>query len=210
MAHDAMELPYDQNALVPVISEETFEYHFGKHYHGYLEKMNALKKGTELEDKPLIDIIFEADRDPGLKSLFNNAAQVFNHEFYFEALAPRGKTGPGAELLRAIESSFKNFEAFKQKFAEAAITHFGSGWAWLVQDAHGKLSISTTENARDPLLDNRVPLLTCDVWEHAYYIDYRHERPKYVQAYFDIINWDVVEKRRQKAMADQVQARRAS
>lgn len=204
MIHEAMELPYDRDALAPVISEETLEYHWGKHYHSYVEKMNALKKGTTLEDKALIDIIYAADRDPNLKPLFNNAAQVFNHEFYFEALAPRGKTGPSTALLKVIESSFESFGAFKQKFAAAAIAHFGSGWAWLVQDAAGRLSISTTENARDPLLDNAIPLLTCDVWEHAYYIDYRHERPKYVQAYFDIIDWDRVDKRRKEAIADQV------
>jgi Fe-Mn family superoxide dismutase len=179
-----MELPYTMDALAPYISEETLQYHHGKHHAGYVSKLNTLIKDTEYEDMSLEQIIRKSN---GV--IFNNAAQVFNHDFYWESLTPT-KTEPSAPLSAALKETFGSLEAFKVAFAEAAIGQFGSGWAWLVVDEHEKLTIQTTSNAQTPIEHFFTPLLVCDVWEHAYYIDYRNERAKYIENFWVLANWE--------------------
>lgn len=183
------ELPYAIDALAPHISKETLEYHYGKHHQTYVTNLNNLTKGTEYEDSSLEEIIRESEG-----GLFNNAAQVWNHTFYWHCLSPNGGGEPTGDLKAKIDEDFGSFEAFKEAFTKTAITTFGSGWAWLVKTKEGKLALVSTSNAHTPLTDDLTPLLTCDVWEHAYYIDYRNARPKYLDAFWALVNWDFVQK----------------
>lgn len=187
MEHKLPELPFAQNALEPVISEETLEYHYGKHHQAYVTNLNKQIAGTEFEDMSLEDIIKKSSG-----GIFNNAAQVWNHTFYWNCLAPDAGEKPGGELAAAIDEAFGSFDEFKEKFSATAAGTFGSGWAWLVKGADGKLEIVSTSNAGTPMTDGKTALLTCDVWEHAYYIDYRNARPKYIEKFWDLVNWDFV------------------
>jgi superoxide dismutase, Fe-Mn family len=188
MAFELPKLPYAKNALAPYLSEETLEYHYGKHHAAYVKKLNELIANTKFVNMPLEEIIKTADRGP----IFNNAAQHWNHSFYWNCLAPKGAGEPGGALATAIERDFKSFKEFTKEFSEAAIEEFGSGWAWLVQRRDGSLAIEKASNADNPLVRNERPLLACDVWEHAYYIDYRNARPKYVEAFWHVVNWNFV------------------
>lgn len=190
MTHKLPELPYKLDALEPHISKETLEYHYGKHHQGYVKKLNGMIGGTEFENADLKAIIKNAEG-----GIFNNGAQVWNHTFYFESFASDGGGEPKAKLKNAIEKTFGSFDEFKTKFKETAAGLFGSGWTWLVKDDKGELSIVNESNAGNPLRLGLKPILTCDVWEHAYYIDRRNARPEYLEAFWNIINWDVVEKR---------------
>jgi Fe-Mn family superoxide dismutase len=185
--HELPELPYAKNALEPHISEETLEYHYGKHHATYVNKLNTLVEGTEFESMSLEDIINKASG-----GIFNNAAQVWNHTFYWNCLSPDGGGEPEGELATAIEKAFNSFDEFKKQFTESAIGNFGSGWTWLVKNADGQLEIVNTGNAGNPMTDGKQPLLTCDVWEHAYYIDYRNARPSYLDAFWKLVNWKFV------------------
>ncbi|MFC1991806.1 superoxide dismutase [Chloroflexota bacterium] len=187
MEHKLPELPYASDALAPNISAETIEYHYGKHHAAYVANINRLIPGTEFENLSLEDIIRKASG-----GIFNNAAQIWNHTFYWNCLSPKGGGEPSGEVAGAITKSFGSFQEFKEKFTNAAATLFGSGWAWLVKNADGSLSIETTGNAGTPLKDDKTALLTCDVWEHAYYIDYRNARAKYIEAFWNLVNWDFV------------------
>ncbi len=187
MEHKLPKLPYAMNALAPTISQETLEYHYGKHHNTYVTNLNNLIKGTEFENASLEEIIKKASG-----GLFNNAAQIWNHTFYWNGLSPNGGGKPTGTLANAIDTKFGSFDAFKEKFLTSAATNFGSGWTWLVKNQDGSLEIVNTSNAGCPLTDNKTPLLTCDVWEHAYYIDYRNARPKYVEAFWGLVNWDFV------------------
>lgn len=187
MAHQLPELPFAQDALAPHISAETLEYHYGKHHQAYVDNLNKLIPGTEFENKPLEDIIKKASG-----GIFNNAAQVWNHTFYWRCLSPQGGGEPAGELAMAINRSFGSLASFKEAFTKAAIGQFGSGWAWLVRNQDGSLSVEATSNAGNPLTEGKKPLLTCDVWEHAYYIDYRNARAKYVEAFWQVVNWTFV------------------
>jgi len=189
MSFDLPPLPYNQNALEPYISKETIEYHYDKHHRGYVNKLNALIKGTDLEKKKLEEIIKKTTN----KSIFNNAAQVFNHTFYWNSMSPK-KLKPGKTTEILLKKYFGSLETFKEEFIKAAITLFGSGWVWLIQKKDGTLAIKQTGNAGCPIKDGEKPILTCDVWEHAYYIDYRNLRKKYVENWWNLINWDFVEK----------------
>jgi len=180
-------LPYANDALAPHVSAETIDYHHGKHHKAYVDNLNKLVAGTEWEDKSLNDIVREADG-----GIFNNAAQVWNHTFYWQCLSPHGGGSPTGELATRIESELGGFDAFRSQFAAAATTHFGSGWGWLVLNPDGTIGIVSTANADNPLRHGAKPLLTCDVWEHAYYIDYRNARPRYVEAFWELVNWDFV------------------
>lgn len=188
MAHALPALPYELNALEPHISRETLEYHYGKHHQTYVTKLNELTEEGEFADASLETIIQQASG-----GIFNNAAQVWNHTFYWHCLSPNGGGQPSGELATAITNAFGSFDAFKEKFTQTAITTFGSGWAWLVSQK-GKLDIISTSNADTPLKQQIPALMTCDVWEHAYYIDYRNARPKYLDAFWQLINWDFVAK----------------
>ena len=187
MAHELPPLPYEMNALEPHISAETLEYHYGKHHQTYVTNLNKLIEGTEFENASLEDIIKKADG-----GIFNNAAQVWNHTFYWNCLSPNGGGDPSGALADAINQAFGSFDAFKEKFSTSAVTNFGSGWTWLVRNKDDGLEIVNTSNAGNPMVDGHTPLLTCDVWEHAYYIDYRNARPKYVEAFWNLVNWDFV------------------
>jgi Fe-Mn family superoxide dismutase len=189
MEHKLPELPFAKDALAPNISAETLEYHYGKHHKTYVDNLNKLIPGTEFENAGLEDIIKKASG-----GMFNNAAQIWNHTFYWNSLSPKGGGEPTGPLAEAINKSFGSFAQFKEKFTAAATTLFGSGWAWLVKNADGSLAIESTGNAGNPLKDNRKPVLTCDLWEHAYYIDYRNARAKYVEAYWKLVNWDFAAK----------------
>jgi len=182
-------LPYEMNALEPHISQETLEYHYGKHHKAYVTNLNKLIFGTEFESQTLEDIIKKA-KGP----IFNNAAQTWNHTFYWNSLSPNSTQQPDGDLKVAIETQYGSFDNFKEEFTKTALGTFGSGWAWLVKTSDGKLEIVSTSNAGNPLTEGKKPLLTCDVWEHAYYIDYRNARPNYLTAYWEIVNWDFVAK----------------
>ena len=184
MDHKLPDLPFDKSALAPSISAETLEYHYGKNHKTYVDNLNKLIPGTEFEKLSLEDIIKKATG-----GIFNNAAQIWNHTFYWNSLSPNGGGEPSGELAAAINKNFGSFAQFKDKFTAAATTLFGSGWAWLVKNPDGSLTIETVSNAGNPLKDGKKPLLTCDVWEHAYYIDYRNARAKYVEAFWKIVNW---------------------
>lgn len=178
-------LPYEQEALAPHISAETLAYHYGKHHAAYVSNLNNFIVGTIFEESSLEEIIEKAE---GV--LFNNAAQVWNHTFYWNSLSPNGGGEPEGLLLTAIESAFGSFAGFKKDFTAAAAGNFGSGWTWLVKGDDGILSIYNSSNAGTPLTEGLTPLLTCDVWEHAYYIDYRNARPAYLDAFWNLVNWD--------------------
>lgn len=180
-------LPYALDALAPHISKETLEYHYGKHHQAYINKLNALIENTKFEKKSLIEIVLESQG-----GVFNNAAQAWNHEFYWNCMTPKSSKEPSGALAKAIAQYFGSFDKFKDLFINAANTHFGSGWAWLVKNAKGELEVHSTENAGNPLTTGKKPLLTCDVWEHAYYIDTRNDRPKYVNNFWELVNWDFV------------------
>lgn len=182
-------LPYEKNALAPHISEETLEYHYGKHHQTYVTNLNNLTAGTELESKSLEDLIRTQKG-----GIFNNAAQVWNHTFYWNSLSPHSGGTPKGKIAEAIDKSFGSFESFKEQFTKAAIGQFGSGWAWLVKDSSGNLAIEATSNAECPIQTGKTPILTCDVWEHAYYIDYRNARAKYVEAWWILVNWEFATK----------------
>ncbi len=183
------ELPYPMNALEPHISAETLQYHYGKHHKAYVDKLNSLISGTPAENMSLEDMVRNTDG-----AIFNNAAQVWNHTFYWHCMAALGGGEPCDELAAALDKFFGSVAEFKEKFTQAALTRFGSGWAWLVANAKGELSIVSTSNADNPMREGLTPLLTCDVWEHAYYIDTRNDRAKYVSNFWHVINWDFVAK----------------
>ncbi len=189
MAFELPELPYAKDALAPHISEETLEYHYGKHHQTYVTNLNNLVPGTEFENMDLEEIIKKSSG-----GIFNNAAQVWNHTFYWNSLSPNGGGEPEGGLANAINRTFGSFEEFKEAFTKCAVTTFGSGWAWLVKNADGSLELVSTSNAGCPLTEGQTPLLTCDVWEHAYYIDYRNARPKYLEAFWNLVNWDFAAK----------------
>jgi Fe-Mn family superoxide dismutase len=178
-------LPYANDALAPHISAETIEFHYGKHHQTYVTNLNNLITGTEFEGLSLEEIVKTSSG-----GIFNNAAQVWNHTFYWNSLSPNGGGEPTGGLANAIERTFGSFEQFKQEFAKTAVTTFGSGWAWLVKKPNGGLELVSTSNAATPLTDGKTPILTCDVWEHAYYIDYRNLRPKYLEAFWALVNWE--------------------
>jgi len=183
------ELPFVETALDPVISANTLSFHHGKHHKAYVDKTLSLIAGTELEGKSLEEIVLSSYQD-GKTALFNNAAQVWNHNFYWKSLAPAGSVDLPAEAASLIKDSFESVEAFRKLFSEAAVGQFGSGWAWLIWDG-SKLSIDKTSNARLPWVEGKKPVLTVDVWEHAYYLDYQNRRPAYVDAVLEkLINWE--------------------
>ena len=183
-------LPYEINALEPHISQKTLEFHYGKHHAGYVTNLNKLIAGTPFENKSLDEIVKTSQG-----GMFNNAAQVWNHTFYWNCMTPNPKKAqPTGKLMDAIVRDFGSFDAFKEKFINACVTLFGSGWAWLVADKTGKLSIVQTSNAQTPLTEGLKPLLVCDVWEHAYYLDYQNLRANYVNEFWSLINWEYVEK----------------
>jgi Fe-Mn family superoxide dismutase len=184
------ELPYAPDALIPVISKQTIEFHYGKHHQAYVNNLNNLVTGTPFENASLETIIKEAEG-----GIFNNGAQVWNHTFYFESFSPNGSHEPNGSLAKAIDASFGSFASFKEQFAKSAATLFGSGWVWLVKDKESKLQIVQESNAGNPLRKGLTPILTCDVWEHAYYLDYQNRRPDYVQSFWNILNWEVIGKR---------------
>ena len=190
MTHKIPELPFAMDALQPHISKETLEFHYGKHHNAYVTNLNNLITGTEFENLILEDIIKSAPTG----GIFNNAAQVWNHSFFWNCLSPNGGGQPGGKLLDEIEKSFGSFDKFKDQFTKSAITNFGSGWTWLVQNNDGSLELLNTSNAGTALTSGKTPLLTCDVWEHAYYVDYRNARPQYVDAFWNLVNWEFVEK----------------
>jgi len=179
------ELPYPFTALEPYMSRETLEYHYGKHHKGYVDKLNGLITGTPQAEASLEELVRKADG-----AVFNNAAQVWNHSFFWACLSPR-RQSPGKDLQRALDS-LGGLESFKSEFSKAAVNVFGSGWAWLTKDRGGEVRITTTANAENPLRLGQVPLLTCDVWEHAYYIDHRNDRGAYLKAFWELVNWDFV------------------
>ena len=187
MQHELPPLSYEKNALEPHISSETLDYHYGKHHQTYVTNLNKLIVGTEFEDKALEDIITSASG-----GIFNNAAQVWNHSFYWNCLSPSGGGEPSGAVAEAINAAFGSFDDFKEKFSTSAATNFGSGWTWLVKNQDGGLAVVNTSNAGTPMTDGLTALLTCDVWEHAYYIDYRNARPKYVEAFWNLVNWNFV------------------
>ena len=188
MEHKLPPLPYPMDALAPHVSKETLEYHYGKHHQTYVTNLNNLIKGTEFENASLEDIVKKASG-----GVFNNAAQVWNHTFYWNSLSPDGGGEAKGAIGDAIKAKWGNTAAFKEAFTKAAVGQFGSGWAWLVKKGSG-VDIVTTGNADTPLKGSDKPLLTCDVWEHAYYIDYRNARPKYMEAFWNIVNWDFASK----------------
>ncbi|HET7267353.1 MAG TPA: Fe-Mn family superoxide dismutase [Oleiagrimonas sp.] len=185
MAIELPPLPYEKNALEPHISAETLNYHYDKHHAGYVSKLNAAIEGGEFADAALEDIVKKASG-----GLFNNAAQTWNHTFYWNSLSPNGGGEPSGKLLEAINKAFGSVDKFKDEFAKSAAGNFGSGWTWLVQRSDGSLAIVNTSNAATPITGSDKPLLTVDVWEHAYYIDYRNARPKYLEAFWNLVNWE--------------------
>lgn len=187
MAFQLPSLPYAADALEPVISSRTIEFHYGKHHQTYVTKLNSLVPGTEFENASLETMIMKAEG-----GIFNNAAQVWNHTFYWEGFSARRGTVPSGKLLDMINRDFGSFENFVTRFNEAAVNQFGSGWAWLVQHADGHLAIVATGNAANPMRDGLKPLLTCDVWEHAYYLDFQNRRPDYVSAFWQLVDWDII------------------
>lgn len=190
MAFELPELPYSLDALEPYMSSETLTYHHGKHHKKYVEELNKLSKGTRFEKMSLEAVVLQSEG-----KLFNNAAQAWNHEFFWKCLTPKREGTPRGALIKAFEKSFGSLENFKNKFTEEAIGNFGSGWTWLVERTNGDLSIESLSNAGNPMTHDLKPILACDVWEHAYYIDHRNERPKYLDAFWQIVNWDFVESR---------------
>ena len=187
MEHTLPALPYAMDALAPTISAETLEFHYGKHHKAYVDNLNNLIKGTEFENASLEEIVKKSSG-----GIFNNAAQVWNHTFYWNSMKPNGGGAPTGALADAINAKWGSFDAFKEAFSKCAVTTFGAGWAWLVKTPSGELDLVSTSNAATPLTTDNKALLTCDVWEHAYYIDYRNARPKYVESFWNLVNWDFV------------------
>jgi len=187
MEHQLPALPYSMDALAPHISAETLDFHYGKHHQTYVTNLNKLIPGTEFENMSLEEIVKKSSG-----GIFNNAAQVWNHTFYWNCLSPNGGGEPTGALAEAINRDFGSFAEFKEKFSQNAITTFGSGWGWLVKKSDGTLALASTSNAATPLTGEDKALLTCDVWEHAYYIDYRNARPKYLEAFWNLVNWEFV------------------
>ena len=185
MAFQLPELPFERDALEPHISKETLDYHYGKHHHTYVVKLNGLVEGTEQENKSLEEIIRTSEG-----GIFNNAAQVWNHTFYWQCLSPNGGGKPTGELADAIDQTFGSFDEFVTKFSDMAVNNFGSSWTWLVKNSDGSLEIVNTSNAGTPMTNGQKALLTCDLWEHAYYIDYRNVRPDYLKAFWALANWE--------------------
>ncbi|MDT4329921.1 superoxide dismutase [Fe] [Methylomonas sp. MED-D] len=185
MAFELPALPYAKDALAPHISVETIEYHYGKHHQTYVTNLNNLVPGTEFEGLTLEEIVKKSSG-----GIFNNAAQIWNHTFYWNSLSPNGGGAPTGGLANAIDRTFGSFDKFKEEFTKCAVTTFGSGWAWLVKNANGSLELVSTSNAGCPLTAGQTPILTCDVWEHAYYIDFRNLRPKYLEAFWALVNWE--------------------
>lgn len=190
MAFELPKLPYRTDALVPFISEETIDFHYGKHHQAYVNNLNGLVPGTEFENATLETIIKKAEG-----GIFNNGAQVWNHTFYFEAFSKEGNKQPSGDLADAVKKSFGSLDSFKEQFNKAAATLFGSGWAWLAKNQDGSLVIVQESNAGNPMRKGLKPLMTCDVWEHAYYIDYRNKRPDYIKNFWEILDWNVVASR---------------
>lgn len=190
MPFELPKLPYAADALQPHISKQTIDFHYGKHHQAYVNNLNNLIPGTRFENATLEQMIREADG-----GIFNNAAQVWNHTFYFESFSPTGPREPNGALATAINETFGSFAAFREQFTKSALALFGSGWAWLVKNRDGKLEIVQESNAGNPLKNGHSPLLTCDVWEHAYYLDYQNKRPDYLLAYWNVLDWDVIGKR---------------
>ncbi|MCB9653679.1 MAG: superoxide dismutase [Deltaproteobacteria bacterium] len=189
MAFTLPPLPYAPEALAPHISAETLSFHHGKHHQAYVTKLNALTEGKDLASKSLDELVRTTEG-----GVFNQAAQVWNHTFYWNSMAPNAGGEPTGKIAEAIQRDFGSFANFKEQFSTAAAGQFGSGWAWLVKDGAGKLAIATTSNAGNPMTEGKTPILTCDVWEHAYYIDYRNARPKYIEAWWSLVNWAFAEK----------------
>ena len=189
MVHELPGLPFAKDALAPHISAETIEFHYGKHHQAYVDNLNRMIPGTEFESMELADIVESASG-----GIFNNAAQVWNHTFYWNCLSPQGGGEPAGALMDAITASFGSFTEFKDEFSKTAVGTFGSGWAWLVKSADGTLVLESTSNADTPVKSGKTSLLTCDVWEHAYYVDYRNARPKYVESFWNLVNWEFVVK----------------
>lgn len=185
MAFELPELPYAKNALEPYMSEETLEYHHGKHHATYVSKLNNLIPGTEFEGKSLEDIIKSSSG-----GVFNNSAQVWNHTFFWHTLSPNGGGEPSGALGDAIKAKWDSYDAFQKEFEEKAVGNFGSGWTWLVKNSDGSLEIVNTSNAGTPITEGKTPIITVDVWEHAYYIDYRNARPKYLESFWKLVNWE--------------------
>ncbi len=183
------ELPYAKNALIPHMSEETLNFHYGKHHNAYVNNLNNLVKDTKYEKMSLEEIILSSDG-----AVFNNAAQIWNHTFFWHSLSPKGGGNPTGKIQELIANEWGSFDTFKEAFTKLAISNFGSGWTWLAQDKNGKLQIVNTSNAQTPITANLNPLLTVDIWEHAYYIDYRNERPKFINAFWALVNWDFANK----------------
>ncbi len=189
MEHKLPTLPYALDALAPHLTKETLEFHYGKHHQTYVTNLNNLIKGTEFENMSLEDIVKKSSG-----GMFNNAAQIWNHTFYWMGLAPAAGGSPTGALADAINKQWGSFARFKEEFNKCAVGTFGSGWAWLVKKADGSLGLVSTSNAATPLTGTDKPLLTCDVWEHAYYIDYRNARPKYLEGFWNLVNWDAAAK----------------
>jgi Fe-Mn family superoxide dismutase len=189
MAFQLPDLPYALDALAPHMSKETLEFHYGKHHKTYVDKLNALVESKAEAKMPLEELIMTSSGP-----VFNNAAQIWNHTFFWNGLSPKAKLAPQGALLKALEKDFGSLDKFKEEFSEKAIGLFGSGWAWLVKDQEGRLSLLQTSNADLPMKHGKKALLTCDVWEHAYYIDYRNARPKFLEAFWKLANWEFVEK----------------
>ncbi len=190
MAFTLPDLPYSKDALEPKISKQTLEFHYGKHHQTYVNKLNGLIEGTEYENMGIEDIVKKSEG-----GIFNNAAQAWNHQFYWESLSPNGGGIPSGNIADAINQQWGSFDNFKDEFSKKAATLFGSGWAWLVKSKDGKLDIIQGQNAENPMTEGHTPLLTCDVWEHAYYLDVQNKRPDYIENFFDLINWDKIEER---------------
>jgi superoxide dismutase, Fe-Mn family len=189
MEHTLPALPYAMDALQPHISKETLEFHYGKHHQTYVTNLNNLIKGTEFENASLEDIVKKSSG-----GVFNNAAQIWNHTFYWNSLSPKGGGKPAGALAAAIDAKWGAFDAFKEAFTKSAVGNFGSSWTWLVKKADGSLEIVNTSNAATPVTTADKPLMTCDLWEHAYYIDYRNRRPDYLGAFWSLVNWDFAAK----------------
>jgi len=185
MAIELPPLPWAREALAPHISAETIDYHYGKHHQTYVTNLNNMIKGTEFENMDLVAIVKKSQG-----GMFNNAAQIWNHTFYWNSLSPKGGGEPSGKLADAIKKAFGGFAQFKEEFTKTSVGTFGSGWGWLVQRADGSLGLVSTSNAATPITGGDKPLLTCDVWEHAYYIDYRNARPKYLEAFWNLANWE--------------------
>jgi Fe-Mn family superoxide dismutase len=194
MAFTLPELPYAKDALAPVISAETIDYHYGKHHQAYVTNLNNLVPGTKYENLSLEEVVKASHGQLSEKPVFNNSAQVWNHTFYWHSLSPTGGGAPSGAIGAAIDKAFGSFDSFKEKFSKAAATQFGSGWAWVVKNADGGLAIEQSANADTPFAAGKTCVLTLDVWEHAYYVDYRNARPKYIEEFWKKVNWDFATK----------------